>query len=688
MDLFRQSGSSGSTDEQSKARSRQQFISLLQRFKFVRQCIQCSARNLLNLDEVFLKAQEAVLCPINPLYDLSTGRLAPDCRRALTRIFRIYDKDNDFLLSNSELIAFQNETFHVPLMERDLAGWKKVVSRNNPTQEAVVREGKFTVSGFISIFDVFIDQNRLDVPWRMFRNFGYDDDLNLDIPASVTFPDGLVGDDNSIQNWKLSVSAQKFLTAMFHQFDDNKDGVLSGSDIMSVFSVIPEPSLPPWHSLRSPDVFAGCYSLPKMHTALSVSADSLPSKPETSTSSTTNAPFSPTESGITVISGQTSSSDASSSAVMRSFSKPLSFLEWMAHWHMISAISPSATRAELYRLGHVEERIRKKANARKHLKRKSVSPSEVDFSSVLLASREVRVVVFGRRGCGKTALLNALCSLNEDETVFESDPLRTERNVTPETSCTYVRLKKHLKGKNEGEGEDLIVNFIVTEVPEEDPLQAQNKTELSAMLGRGNGKQQKFDLVVFAFDCTDPSSVSYVKDVESELLTDEVPRVFVGTKKDMPDGNAGNWSSEHDIEAPSSINYSSAATQVKHHCAELDLEPPLLTSASKTMLGGDDEEGARQRRFTLEHLARCTFDGEEEFQLRSKPHAARKRREAARRNKMMWLGGIAVSVSVVVAVGVGVIWGGKNSERRHDRLVWLRNWFTGGSSSKAEETRA
>lgn len=76
----------------------------------------------------------------------------------------LYDRDNDGLLSNAEIDAFQNQTFHVPLVERDLAGWKKVVSRNNPTDEAVVRDGKFTVSvtGFLAIFDVFISQNLLD----------------------------------------------------------------------------------------------------------------------------------------------------------------------------------------------------------------------------------------------------------------------------------------------------------------------------------------------------------------------------------------------------------------------------------------------------------------------------------------------------------------------------------------------
>ena len=96
----------------------------------------------------------------------------------------MYDRDHDGLLSHSELDRFQHETFHVPVYERDLTGWKKVVSRNNPDEE-VVRDGKFTVAGFLAIFDVFISQNRLDVPWQALRKFGYDDNLTLHMPEPV-----------------------------------------------------------------------------------------------------------------------------------------------------------------------------------------------------------------------------------------------------------------------------------------------------------------------------------------------------------------------------------------------------------------------------------------------------------------------------------------------------------------------
>jgi GTPase SAR1 family protein len=66
MDLFRPSSSAAMTDEQALARKRQQIVSLMQRFPFVRQCIKCSAKNLLRVDDVFLKAQQAVLYPFTP----------------------------------------------------------------------------------------------------------------------------------------------------------------------------------------------------------------------------------------------------------------------------------------------------------------------------------------------------------------------------------------------------------------------------------------------------------------------------------------------------------------------------------------------------------------------------------------------------------------------------------------------
>jgi len=278
MDLFRPSSSGGrvtvgggapsvgQTDEQALARKRQQIVSLMQRFPFVRQCIKCSAKNLLRVDDVFLKAQQAVLYPfVPPLYDLETGQLTIECKRAFTRIFRMFDKDHDGLLSDAELERFQRDTYRVAVFDRDLAAWKKVVSRNNPSEsnESVLQDGKFTIQGFLTIFDVFISQNRLDVVWQALRKFNYDDDLNLHVPDSVTNPEDESPGSPSGLSWKLSSGAKRFLTQLFHQFDSDKDGMLSPEDVVSMFSILAPPGLPPWHPMRAPELFEGCFSMPK-----------------------------------------------------------------------------------------------------------------------------------------------------------------------------------------------------------------------------------------------------------------------------------------------------------------------------------------------------------------------------------------------------------------------------------------
>jgi hypothetical protein len=46
-------------------------------------------------------------------------------KRALTRIFRMYDQGHDGLLVTPELDRFQRETYHVAVFDRDLAAWKR-----------------------------------------------------------------------------------------------------------------------------------------------------------------------------------------------------------------------------------------------------------------------------------------------------------------------------------------------------------------------------------------------------------------------------------------------------------------------------------------------------------------------------------------------------------------------------------
>lgn len=70
-------------------------------------CVECSAKNLKNISELFYYAQKAVLHPTGPLYLAEEKELTPACKKALVRIFKICDADNDGLLNNYELNNFQ-----------------------------------------------------------------------------------------------------------------------------------------------------------------------------------------------------------------------------------------------------------------------------------------------------------------------------------------------------------------------------------------------------------------------------------------------------------------------------------------------------------------------------------------------------------------------------------------------------
>lgn len=688
VDLYRPSSTAGMSDEQALARKRQQIVSLMQRFPFVRQCIKCSAKNLLRVDDVFVKAQQAVIYPFTPpLYDLETGQLTVECQRAFTRIFRMYDRDHDGLLSDAELNRFQRDTYHVAVFERDFAAWKKVVTRSNPDEEVLV-DGKFTIAGFLAIFDVFISQNRLDVVWQALRKFGYDDDLNLHVPESVIAPpeDLSVGSSStaassSSASWRLSSSAKRFLSALFHQFDTNKDGVLTPDDMMQMFSILPPPALPPWHPIRATELFQDCFSrpidsLPLSSSLLLGAGGSLSTPSDNSPSASLGQSLilppvasalmsqSLSNSGISILSAGDSLPSVNVSFTGNS--RPLTFLEWMGYWHVVATISPMVARSELFKLGQVEEpkskpelSLRRKGTPRW---KKAVTPTDLVYDATL-RSREIRVLVLGSQGTGKTALLNYLRGRDAG-----SQSTKTRPTASPETSTTYVKLKrKPHKGSSEEEGEEFVVHLVFTDVPEtaaaSQEAHFRNLAELfGSSVATSHPQERMCDLAMLVFDCSKSSSLSYVKDLEKSLLTKETPRVFVATKADKQSSS----SVEEGDDTRASVL---AAAEL--HCQEQDLESPLIMSAEDVSAGTD-------RAKALDHLAGCALSEPGLHRLRARPHEEQKRREAATRRRM-WFGGI-VSVGIIVAVGVGLLWGGSSKERKGSR--WFQYLF--GASAAAE----
>lgn len=112
---------------------------------------------------------------------------------------------------------------------------------------------------------------------------------------------------------------------MFHQFDSNHDGILSADDVAAIFSIVPDPSLPPWNPVRAQaaDVFAGCFSFFIAKRASSI-IKHYRSSPRESDSGPMDLSQSLSASGITICSA--TSLPTVDIGMIHPVSKPMSFL--------------------------------------------------------------------------------------------------------------------------------------------------------------------------------------------------------------------------------------------------------------------------------------------------------------------------------------------------------------------------
>ncbi|KAK1317880.1 Rac-like GTP-binding protein RAC13 [Acorus calamus] len=208
---------------------------IMQQFREIETCIECSALKQIQVPEVFYYAQKAVLHPTAPLFDQESQTLKPRCVRALKRIFILCDNDRDGSLSDTELNDFQVRCFNAPLQPSEIAGVKKVVQEKLP--EGVNEQG-LTLTGFLFLHALFIEKGRLETTWTVLRKFGYDNDIKLRkdlLPFSFKrAPD---------QSVELSLEAVDFLKGVFLMFDMDGDGALRPLEIDDIFSTAPES---PW----------------------------------------------------------------------------------------------------------------------------------------------------------------------------------------------------------------------------------------------------------------------------------------------------------------------------------------------------------------------------------------------------------------------------------------------------------
>ncbi|XVF32588.1 hypothetical protein REPUB_Repub17cG0095100 [Reevesia pubescens] len=222
-------------DERQPMNLEQVMAPVMQQFREIETCIECSSATLIQVPDVFYYAQKAVLHPTAPLFDQEKQSLKPRCIRALKRIFMLCDHDMDGALSDAELNEFQVKCFNAPLQPAEIVGVKRVV------QERIrggVNDLGLTLDGFLFLHALFIEKGRLETTWAVLRKFGYDDDLKLrdDILPVPTkhAPD---------QSVELADEAVDYLRGIVRLYDCDNDGSLQPSELNDIFVTAPES---PW----------------------------------------------------------------------------------------------------------------------------------------------------------------------------------------------------------------------------------------------------------------------------------------------------------------------------------------------------------------------------------------------------------------------------------------------------------
>lgn len=166
----------------------------MEEYPEIETCIECSAKTLKNISEMFYYAQKAVLHPTAPIYSVENSdvitlihancsriifnkfQLTEACQKALVRIFKICDIDCDGLLNDIELNNFQTRCFNAPLQPQVLDDVKAVLRKNS---DDGVYQNCVTLKGFLYLHSLFIQRGRNETTWTVLRKFGYNDHLNM-----------------------------------------------------------------------------------------------------------------------------------------------------------------------------------------------------------------------------------------------------------------------------------------------------------------------------------------------------------------------------------------------------------------------------------------------------------------------------------------------------------------------------
>ncbi|GFG31580.1 hypothetical protein Cfor_10413 [Coptotermes formosanus] len=213
-----------------------EFVSnIMDAFPEVEMCVECSARTLKNISEMFYYAQKVALHPVPPLYIVDRQEVSMAChlQSCNMRSSLICDTDNDGLLNDVELNNFQQHCFDVQLQPNVLDEVKAIVRKN--VSDGVANDA-ITLRGFLFLHCLYIQRGRNETTWRVLRKFGYMNSLEISkeyLRPFIRVPIGCTSE--------LSHKGQQFLSTLFERYDKDKDGALSPAEVDNLFSTCPSP---------------------------------------------------------------------------------------------------------------------------------------------------------------------------------------------------------------------------------------------------------------------------------------------------------------------------------------------------------------------------------------------------------------------------------------------------------------
>ena len=577
--------------------------------------MECSAKSLQAVNELFFQAQSNILYPTQPLFDVVEGELTTKLFKVLARIFRLLDHDRDDFLSDGEFFQFELDVFRVKLVESDIEGFKNFIRKRDPNRGVV--DQKISLVGFCILIELLIIKNNTKVPWTMLRYFGYDDNLNLALPDALLQGENCIEDDsyddkkkskskfdsfsvssyfsknnnsnNSLEarykkNKGLSDRGVKFLTAAFKNANANAnadiDASLSSSDLHNFFDVLQTTPLPPWHPNRSEEFFSDSFSRPKIEKSVLL---------EISKKRSLDNLINDNVGSVTIIpEGNEIEDESTDLALLPS----LTMAEWIGKWHLCATIDPLKTKILLYQLGHDvfaddEDGGGNNDNGNNGKNGKNGN-EELTPTPPTTPKLCIHCCVAGIGGIGKSAFIEKITNNFN----YKND---AENN---KAESSFVQINEELYA-------------VLTEVQS-------SSTRLLEQL-------HNFDLVVLAFASSDLRSLEYCLEVDGKL-PDFVKRIFVRL-----DGGKGG-------EVVGGQAVTEEVMQIAaRHCEMFDLELPWEGGVEGE---GEGEEG-------LAYLANCVHNSN----TKTTPLALQKKREARNRKILRFVG-----VGCVVGLAVGVGW--------------------------------